>query len=60
MSPEKGPRRHFTHQMYSPSFTPHEYETNDAGKMERSIKKLFKKIKVSKSAPKSAQKLRRR
>lgn len=44
MSPERGPRRHFTHQIYSPSFTPHEYATNDAGKMERGIEKFLRKI----------------
>ena len=45
MSPEKGPRRHFTHQQYSPSFTPNDYEEDWGGKTERKISTLISKIK---------------
>lgn len=41
MSPEKGPRRHFTHQQFSPNFVPHEYEEQEFGKIENKIAKKF-------------------
>jgi len=44
MSPEKGPRRHFTHQMYNPSFTPNNYEEQWGGKAEKKIISFYKKL----------------
>jgi len=45
MSPEKGPRRHFTHQQMSPSFVQQNYEDLPGGKFEKKIEIIFKKIK---------------
>lgn len=45
MSPEKGPRRHFTHQQISPCFVHSTYEEDWGGKMERKILKFISKIK---------------
>ena len=45
MTPEKGPRRHFTHQQFSPTFVGHEYVEGPGGKFEQKIRKLLSRIK---------------
>ena len=45
MSPDKGPRRHFTHQQIAPCFVSHEYEQSWGGLVERKIAKFFSNIK---------------
>jgi hypothetical protein len=46
MSPEKGPRRHFTHQQMSPNFVQQNYEDGPGGKVEKKVEAFFKKLKV--------------
>jgi len=45
MTPEKGPRRHFTHQQFSPTFVGNEYVEGPGGKFERKAEKLLKAFK---------------
>ena len=45
MTPEHGPRRHFTHQQMSPNFAGQEYVEGPGGKFERKIEKILSKIK---------------
>ena len=45
MTPEHGPRRHFTHQQMSPTFAGQEYVEGPGGKFERKTEKLLKTFK---------------
>lgn len=45
MSPDKGPRRHFTHQQLSPSFVQQNYPDSPGGKFEKRVEAILKKIK---------------
>jgi hypothetical protein len=45
MTPEQGPRRHFTHQQYSPTFVQQEYINGPGGRFERKVEKILFKIK---------------
>jgi len=45
MSPQKGPRRHFTHQQISPCFVSSTYEKQWGGKFENKILNFISKIK---------------
>ena len=45
MTPEHGPRRHFTHQQMSPTFAGQEYVEGPGGKFERKAEILLKAFK---------------
>ena len=45
MTPEHGPRRHFTHQQMSPTFAGQEYVEGPGGKFERKAERLLKAFK---------------
>ena len=45
MTPEHGPRRHFTHQQMSPTFAPPSYTEGPGGRVEKKIENLLFKIK---------------